>query len=233
MSELIAYSMGIRGARVDPHLCDHQSKKAFPHARASQLSGAKVADQENAVGSGNAAAGRKSLAKEFENKVHSQQQPPSQRKVNPDAMKQTTNERVLLGKKTSASNLASSATWEGASVVASSSNSNTTSATNSRRNSFSSNFMADHFQSSNVALPEQGASPKKGGLRFMSGPPEFVAEAPKPSIRHTHTVKNARGSTSSIGGLISNSAAPQQQQINKSDYKRGASSATYNIITGQ
>lgn len=227
----MAYSNGIRGARVDPYLCDHQSKKAFPQARASQLSGAKLGDnsnnQENVIG-------RKHLTKNFEDKVHSQEQQPSRRKSNPDAMKQSSNERVLLGKKTSTNQSAPSATWEGAAVAGDIIHKNgaaaSSSAASSRRNS---NITLDHFQAANVALPEQGASPKKGGIRFMSGPPEFVAEVPKPSIRHTHTVKNARGSTSTIGGLIAAPAQQQQNTINKCDYRRGASSATYNIITGQ
>lgn len=239
MADLINFSNGIRGARIDPLLCGNQSKKLVPEARArrnsfSSKENSNVAAQEESSSSTASVVGRKHLSNEFE-KTHCNgvnQTTETRRKSNPDGyMKQTTQERVSLGKKKTNSVETS------AGVTAAMDESH-----KQQPATFTPSMVLpskiDHFQKSSI-VPEQGASPKKGGLRFMAGPPEFVADAYIPKKLHTHTVGDARAKNCTVGGLMK-----QQQQENFSVASSSVSSsvvrprannssATYNIITGQ
>ena len=258
MSELINYSMGLRSNRVDPLLTEGQSKKAFPEARArrnsfSSKENAAVATSDNGAASINKNCGRKSLAVEFEKSKKKQATAAdgtdlsfknnTTRKTNPDALKQTTQERTVLGKKitTNSTDLAGRGLSKGAPFfrqgdsatpveVASSNN-----VEQQQRFSNTASMNTDHFSKDNSALPCRGASsPKKQGLKYMQGPPEFVAEKPEPKIRHTHAVRDARGATCSIAGVVQCSANTSTNTTPAvSHSRRGLSSASYNIITGQ
>ena len=264
MSELINYSMGLRSNRVDPLLTEGQCKKqSFPEARARRNS---FSSKENTIvedtqnNNAIAKSQRKTLSHEFEKNHHQQQESSAcqqhKRKTNPDALKQSTQERTVLGKKMSSSDLAGRGLAKGAPFFRQTDSNTTTSSTtssvdgslststptteNSQRFANSKSMNTDHFSKDNSALPCRGASsPKKQGLKFMQGPPEFVAEKPEPKIRHTHSVRNARGAGCTMAGLVQ-----QQQQSTTNNNsttttpsvsvsRRGSSSASYNIITGQ
>lgn len=240
MSDMIAYAAGHRLARVDPQLETSRKKTSLgvvadTNTAAGVRSNAGNESSHFVTKNGSAIGHKRNLAQQFEKDHHEQQQqleqqqPQQRRKASIDNKNLLTSDpaevKPVVGKKqtafgaasrTTAAPFASTGTASTATAAIPTAAAPVVSAAKKLQSQL------DHFDSY-TSIPAKGASspPKARGPKHMNGAPAFVVDHAEASAilgarrHHIHTVADARGKQSSIGGILSQdnvAAAPFPQR---------------------